>query len=735
MPWSANDEEINGLVDSNLKSSPPNPPAVNTAETIRNLLKAYWALSSAQFKEAIEYVDETNSSVFIQDAIAQAQNERILSQDARTAAETAKAGAELALANAVLAQNPLGEYNVATNSPALTAVPPAGADGSYYRITQGGNIGFAGSNFASGAALAVGGFLIKKSSTQYYYQPPSDLALTKVTTLEGLAAKTAEMTALGITFIFRDTAGNVAFAFYNDGSTFPPTSKGKLQPFELSAGVTALIDKNKYIDSAGTNAVTAVKDSAGNVISAVLADGFPYPPLVKTVRKTAAADILFDDQYDYIQGPDVIENAIYGQWGYPVGYYDGECLYVGSVGSGKYGNQGEIKISQKRDDGLIRSFQLGNVRSDISYGPTDDHNVPVIRYDDRAGAASPIMVFQSEHNTHPTRIFRQSSKNVAKFDKSFTTFGANASYTQVNVNGANKNEILVFSRLDSAIPRSWRFGWSIDNGATWIDKAFFAGDGWMYMLGKNNDDATKINIVFYAHPDNSDDHRIFVMVLDWATGAIYAPGSAGSPICADFRAAMASGSFTPIDPRLGALKIVDRAPSTLKTRIWDIGTSISGECLVSYNTFPTGKNMASFNQSRHRVVSFNLDTGVINYDVELRDAGMPIDRRVDVDDWSYFSGNCVMDTKTVCVATYKNQSMLSAGSDINGNDGNTVIETVDLTIPTAPVFKELLRIKNKAGRPIKVSNSPYLLLINPKEFNNFRTFQSCIRVINLNNYI
>ena len=343
-----------------------------------------------------------------------------LALDARDEAIQAKA-------DAILGQNPLGEYNVATNTPPLTATPPAGANGSYYTLTgSNGNVGFAGSNFASGAAFSVGGRLTKKG-TQWYYQPPSDLALTKVTALEGLAAKIAETVNSNINIVFRDANGNVIYAIYPDGTTYPPTPASKVQPFELSASTLSLIDKNKLVDSAPTNILTCVKDAAGYVLSAVLADGYPYPPSFITAKNVgvtvAAKDVYFDDNYDYIQGTDTYSKRDLRPMGFPVGYYDGECLYVGSVGAGKAGrNQGEIKISQKRDDGLIRSTILGNVRSDLSFGLTDDHNVPVIRYDDREGATNPIQIYQSEHNTHPTRIFRQSSKNIAKWDKSYTTF-------------------------------------------------------------------------------------------------------------------------------------------------------------------------------------------------------------------------------------------------------------------------------------------------------------------------
>lgn len=187
MPWTADDDEINGVIDANLKSSPPNPPAVNTSETVKNLFKAYWSVVRGQVEAAIEYVDLTNSSVYILEKLTEITN---LKNSAETAANTAntnknevqalKDQAQIMLNTALSASNPLGEYNAATNIPALTAIPPTTASGapigSFLNITVPGNVSFAGSNFASGQAVAIGGRLIKKSETQWYYINPSDLA-------------------------------------------------------------------------------------------------------------------------------------------------------------------------------------------------------------------------------------------------------------------------------------------------------------------------------------------------------------------------------------------------------------------------------------------------------------------------------------------------------------------------------------------------------------------------------
>ncbi|WP_353721345.1 hypothetical protein [Dyadobacter sp. 676] len=42
MPWNPSIAEIEGIIDGNLKSSPPAPPQSNSAAVVRSLLKSIW---------------------------------------------------------------------------------------------------------------------------------------------------------------------------------------------------------------------------------------------------------------------------------------------------------------------------------------------------------------------------------------------------------------------------------------------------------------------------------------------------------------------------------------------------------------------------------------------------------------------------------------------------------------------------------------------------------------------
>ena len=153
-----------------------------------------------------DFVFETNSAIFIQDSIALAEgfaqtaSDKLTETEFKRAAteilynlvandkvsiELIKAQAQAIVDSALTATNPQGEWNAATNTPALTAIPIAGANGTHYDITVPGLAPFTGSNFTSGVTtLPVGAKLVKKSSTLWYMALPSDLALTKAIKLE-----------------------------------------------------------------------------------------------------------------------------------------------------------------------------------------------------------------------------------------------------------------------------------------------------------------------------------------------------------------------------------------------------------------------------------------------------------------------------------------------------------------------------------------------------------------------
>ena len=63
MPWNYDDAQINGIIDSNIKSAPPAAPQINTAAVIRSCLKLMWAAIRGQVSQAVAACDATTASL------------------------------------------------------------------------------------------------------------------------------------------------------------------------------------------------------------------------------------------------------------------------------------------------------------------------------------------------------------------------------------------------------------------------------------------------------------------------------------------------------------------------------------------------------------------------------------------------------------------------------------------------------------------------------------------------
>ncbi|GGM81812.1 hypothetical protein GCM10010967_11950 [Dyadobacter beijingensis] len=57
MPWNPPTAEIEGIIDGNLKSSPPAPPQTNTAAVVRSMLKSMWGAMATGVSAAVASVD------------------------------------------------------------------------------------------------------------------------------------------------------------------------------------------------------------------------------------------------------------------------------------------------------------------------------------------------------------------------------------------------------------------------------------------------------------------------------------------------------------------------------------------------------------------------------------------------------------------------------------------------------------------------------------------------------
>ncbi|MGN7887405.1 hypothetical protein [Dyadobacter sp. 22481] len=63
MPWNPPTAEIEGIIDGNLKSSPPAPPQSNSAASVRSLLKNMWGAMAGGVSAAVNSIDAVNANL------------------------------------------------------------------------------------------------------------------------------------------------------------------------------------------------------------------------------------------------------------------------------------------------------------------------------------------------------------------------------------------------------------------------------------------------------------------------------------------------------------------------------------------------------------------------------------------------------------------------------------------------------------------------------------------------
>lgn len=166
-----------------------------------------------------DFVFDTNSSTYIQEKLGEVEEFKISAEEAAELAESKRQATQLLsevvagdkaavqlikdqaqaiLDNALVATNPQGEWNAATNTPPLTAVPVAGVNGTYYDNNVAALAPFSGSNFTQGVTtIPVGAKLAKKNATTWYMILPPDAAYSKAVKLEKDTALAELMTENG----------------------------------------------------------------------------------------------------------------------------------------------------------------------------------------------------------------------------------------------------------------------------------------------------------------------------------------------------------------------------------------------------------------------------------------------------------------------------------------------------------------------------------------------------------
>ncbi|MDQ1089006.1 hypothetical protein [Siphonobacter sp. SORGH_AS_1065] len=194
-----NPEEILQQIEGQILSSPPAPKRSNTAASIRGILSALvqWVTENDYTPEhewdgtKIRFVRADGVPGPWIDLLGPQGIQGVQGVQGFSAYElwlqAGNTGSMLDYLNSIQQGKPLGPYNAATNTPALSAIAPAGPDGLFYEITEAATDGtpaaFAGINFTVGSKLFVGDQFVKLG-TQWYRKPAANTGLQKSLVLE-----------------------------------------------------------------------------------------------------------------------------------------------------------------------------------------------------------------------------------------------------------------------------------------------------------------------------------------------------------------------------------------------------------------------------------------------------------------------------------------------------------------------------------------------------------------------
>ena len=505
-----------------------------------------------------------------------------------------------------------------------------------------------------------------------------------------------------------DDEGYVIISIDENGRFYPSASiKEEIQ--EIYEG-RVLFETNDNIFE--------IIDDEGYVVQAITTDGKYYPsvPPIQPDDKEAKETAQIKTAESLSQS--VMRDGIWNQWIEPLGVKFDGAIFINGPGQG---NAGRSPIFVAKDVlGKTKRISAGFIRSTGSF-QVDDHNAGSFLVDERENADYPIMFFQAEHNSHPFRFARFGNTKLEEWEFDYNTVGLNVAYTQ---SWRYNDEIFVLSRR-SASPRPWQLAYSSDNGDNWTYKNIFETPAsWLYCLGKVKKDKSGVNIAFHGHPKNSDDQGIYFLELDFASGSVINPSDRANPVISDIRNALTNEGFEPIDPFSVGLQIYTPSDSNEITRLFDIARNSAGNCFCVLDVWPEDiQSYANVRSGKRHAVSFSIDDGTINFEVEIDDAGMPFE--VPAGNNFYTSGGCVIDDTNALISlkwdvdTGKSIGQIIIINDENNIDKLTFIDTDTLIM-----------------RPYSVADSGHFIFCEVDKYTTFEDWHnSRIIIKNINELI
>jgi hypothetical protein len=286
---------------------------------------------------------------------------------------------EKAAWNAVKSGNPLGPWNVTTNSPALTASSAAVAAGSYYDISVAGNAPFSGLNFAQNDPLAKDDQLWKVGNVWFLKEynsilTPGAVKLNNLSEeVKAATVQTYEMDGREIYPIALDLINNAILFAFEDGTIGGKFDLSTSTIYKASLGADVLQLLLESYDMTGRAQFPIAMDASGKYLLYANPDGSIGGKFALQKEVTDALTVTYDTT-GRAQFPLAVDE---------VGHY---LLYVNKDGTigGKFamtpGSVTPTMLSAELQAQLVSpAFKRLNAPNptDVAFGYDESRNVQV----------------------------------------------------------------------------------------------------------------------------------------------------------------------------------------------------------------------------------------------------------------------------------------------------------------------------------------------------------------------
>lgn len=267
-------------------------------------------------------------------------------------------------------------------------------------------------------------------------------------------------------------------------------------------------------------------DENGNVLRWVDDSGIPHG-----AAKEDSADQSSVMASSPVISPQFYESTLvseigYNQWINNVAVKFGRDYFFSGVRLGTTAPErilGNLAICRRQGErGKFGCYEFGPRAAVLgTTAATDDHDAPSILLDTRAGAETPIQIFQSDHSGATVWLRKWSSVTLDPANitgPEVVSDTSNMTYAQSYRNPNNQDEILVFARRGSTNSARWVVHQSEDNGKTWRSNPFIGGSD-LYMTSCQSMDGSAVHLAIQQHP-RSTDTRVLYLKINWADKAL-----------------------------------------------------------------------------------------------------------------------------------------------------------------------------------------------------------------------